>query len=131
MTRRLKRGNIFDAATSAASPETFLTLLESDTVCIERIVSRSHRSPPGFWYDQAEDEWVVVLCGAAALEFADGKIVEMNEGDYLLIPRRVRHRIAQTSEMTIWLAVHVKSKHGSCFKRSRVQRRFETSNLKP
>jgi cupin 2 domain-containing protein len=108
MSRRLKSGNILDAAPSAASPEAFLTLLESDTVRIERIVSRSHSSPPGFWYDQAEVEWVIVLRGAAALEFAGGEIVEMTEGDYVMIPRGLRHRVAQTSEMTVWLAVRVK-----------------------
>jgi cupin 2 domain-containing protein len=108
MTPRLKSGNIFDAAASAASTETFLTLFESDTARIERIVSHSHRSRPGFWYDQAEDEWVIVLRGAAALEFAGGEIVEMTEGDYVMIPRGLRHRVARTSETTVWLAVRVK-----------------------
>ena len=50
-------------------------------------------------------------CAArATLEFADGERVELNEGDSLTIPRHVRHRVAQTSEETIWLAVHHKNK---------------------
>lgn len=104
----LKTGNIFGDAGNAAKPEEFLTLFESDTVKIERIISRSHSSPPGFWYDQTEDEWVMVVRGTAALEFAGGEIVEMKEGDYWLIPRHVRHRVARTSEATVWLTVHVK-----------------------
>ena len=104
----LKAGNIFGDAGNAANPEEFLTLLESDTVKIERIVSRSHGSPPGFWYDQTEDEWVMVVRGTAALEFAGGEIVEMKEGDYVIIPRGVRHRVARTGENTVWLAVHLK-----------------------
>jgi len=48
------------------------------------------------------------LRGSAALEFQAGEIVEMNEGDYVLIPRGVRHRVARTGEKTIWLAVHIR-----------------------
>jgi cupin 2 domain-containing protein len=50
----------------------------------------------------------MVLRGSAVLEFADGEIVKMKEGDYLLIPRHVRHRIAHTGKHTVWLAVHLK-----------------------
>ncbi len=88
--------------------ENFLTLFENRSVKIEKIVSHSHSSPAGFWYDQAEEEWVIVLRGTAALEFAAGEIVEMKEGDYLLIPRGMRHRVARTGENTVWLAVHLK-----------------------
>jgi cupin 2 domain-containing protein len=107
MARR-KAGNIFDAAGNAASSEDFFVLFESGAVRIERIVSHSHSSPAGFWYDQAEDEWVIVLRGTAVLEFTDGQIVEMSEGDYVMIPRSVRHRVARTSANTVWLAVHLK-----------------------
>ena len=58
---RPNAGNIFDAAGNVASSEDFVVLFESGAVRIERIVSHSHSSPAGFWYDQAEDEWVIVL----------------------------------------------------------------------
>jgi cupin 2 domain-containing protein len=99
--------NIF-ADPSQAKGEHFLKLLENGSVKIERIISHSHSSPAGFWYDQAEDEWVMVLRGSATLEFAAGELVEMTEGDYELIPRHTRHRVARTSETTIWLAIHLK-----------------------
>jgi cupin 2 domain-containing protein len=100
--------NIFADHDQGSDEESFLTLFENSSVKIEKIASHSHSSPAGFWYDEAEEEWVIVLRGAAALEFAGGEIVEMTEGDYLLIPRHVRHRLARTSENTLWLALHVK-----------------------
>lgn len=108
MSPASKSGNLFDAIEAPVDGEEFRVLLETGAARIERIVSHSHSSPPGFWYDQDEDEWVMIARGTAALEFEAGEIVEMAEGDYLLIPRHVRHRVARTSENTIWLAVHVK-----------------------
>ena len=108
MMVEIKPKNIFAAIENTAGAEDFSTLVETEAVTIARIVSHSHTSPPGFWYDQGEDEWVMVVRGSAALEFSSGEIVEMNQGDHLFIPRHVRHRVARTSEMTIWLAVHVK-----------------------
>lgn len=61
------------------------TLLEAANVRIERIVSHGHASPEGFWYDQEQHEWVIVLKGAARLRFEDG-IVEMMPGDFINIP---------------------------------------------
>lgn len=104
--------NIFSDHDHESEGEYFSTLFENNSVKIEKIVSHSHSSPAGFWYDQAEDEWVIVLRGAAALEFVSGEIVEMKEGDYLIIPRSVRHRVARTSENTVWLAVHLNDASG-------------------
>lgn len=98
--------NLFADMPTAKAGEEFSTLFENANVKIERIVSHSAPSPDGFWYDQEDDEWVVVLRGAAVLEFAAGEQVEMREGDYLTIPRHVKHRVVRTDEETIWLAVH-------------------------
>jgi cupin 2 domain-containing protein len=100
--------NLFANLPAATSGERFATLFDSGATKIERIASYSHASPEGFWYDQADDEWVIVLHGSARLEFAGGEFVELNPGDYLTIPRHVRHRVARTTEETIWLAVHAK-----------------------
>ena len=77
------------------------------TVRIERIVSRGDKSPDGFWYDQDEAEFVVVLSGAARLEFADGEAVDLDPGDWIDIAPHRRHRVAWTApgEATVWLAV--------------------------
>jgi cupin 2 domain-containing protein len=99
--------NIFADVAGSIAEEQFLTLFENAAVKVERIVSHSHKSPPGFWYDQAEDEWVVVLRGHATLEFEGGELFEMKEGDHVAVPGHVRHRVRQTGPETIWLAVHV------------------------
>jgi len=50
----------------------------------------------------------MVLKGRAVLEFAEGAVV-LGEGDYLTIPKHLKHRVRETSEETVWLAVHVKT----------------------
>ncbi len=100
--------NFFAGFSADAREEQRLSLFENSSPKIERIVSRSHSSPPGFWYDPSEDEWVMVLRGQATLEFADGEMIQLKEGDYLIIPSHVKHRVDQTDPETIWLAVHVK-----------------------
>lgn len=74
---------------------------------IERIVSTGHASPPGFWYDQDEDEWVAVLQGAGRIEYDDGAVDALGVGDHTFIPAHRRHRVAWTSPdgPTVWLAV--------------------------
>ncbi len=75
---------------------------------IERIVSRGHTSPEKGWYDQQRNEFVLVLKGAARLEFEDGRVENMEPGDWLDIPAHAKHRVAWTDESqeTVWLAVH-------------------------
>ncbi len=99
--------NIFRDISRDLSDEVIETLLQSDSVRIERIVSSGHASPEGFWYDQDQPEWVIVLQGAARLQMNDA-IIDLHPGDYLLIPAHTRHRVEWTTpdEPTIWLAVH-------------------------
>lgn len=87
-------------------PEELITVLaESKSVKIERIVSDGHASPDDFWYDQEQNEWVMLVAGSAVLEFEDRK-QELKPGDHLLIPAHQRHRVESTSptEKTVWLA---------------------------
>lgn len=101
--------NIFADLPEPSGQEQFLSLFENEGVRIERIVSQSHSSPIGFWYNQSETEWVIVLRGHATLEFEGGKLITLKEGDHLAIPSHAKHRIIQTGSDTIWLAVHVKT----------------------
>ena len=78
--------------------ELFTDLLEDPNVRIERIVSHGHASPEGFWYDQDQHEWVVVLQGAARLRFeSDEQPVKLKPGDFLNIPAHKRHRVEWTT----------------------------------
>ncbi|MBC8288870.1 MAG: cupin domain-containing protein [Planctomycetes bacterium] len=90
------------------SEEVVETLLQARSVRVERIVSHGQASPSDFWYDQSEDEWVVVLTGAARLQFEGEEPMPMKSGDALLIPAYRRHRVEWTApdEPTIWLAIH-------------------------
>jgi len=88
-----------------AVDEHFQTLLERPGVRLERIVSDGQVSEPGFWYEQSEDEWVLLLQGEAVLEYGDGTRVELTLGDSLLIPAGLRHRVAYTAPRTVWLAL--------------------------
>jgi cupin 2 domain-containing protein len=89
--------------------ELFETLYKNAAVKIERIVSKGHITPKDQWYDQDQDEWVLVLTGEANIAFADGPPVNIKTGDCLLISAHVRHRVEWTPPdiETIWLAIHI------------------------
>ena len=107
----LQGGNLFAGIPSALAAEQFHELLRTTACRLERIVSIGHATPAGEWYDQAWDEWVVLLQGRATLRFAGEETARrLQPGDYLRIPARCRHRVEQTSETppAVWLALHFK-----------------------
>lgn len=99
--------NIFDAIPDVLHAEVFEDLVRTDSVRIERILSRGQIAPSEGWFDQSEHEWVVVQTGRAALEFEDGRRVVLAAGDFLQIPAHCRHRVIWTDpeKVTVWLAV--------------------------
>jgi cupin 2 domain-containing protein len=99
--------NLFADLPARLPDELVTTLLEAADVRIERIASHGHASPDGFWYDQDQCEWVLVLTGAAKLRFED-ETLEMKRGDFVNIPAHRKHRVEWTTpdEPTVWLAVH-------------------------
>jgi len=104
--------NIFSDLPPALTGEVFDTLITSSAVRIERIVSNGQATPEGQWYDQAHDEWVLVLAGAAELLLDNGQAArKLTAGDHILIPAGCRHRVVwtDTAEKTVWLAVHISS----------------------
>jgi cupin 2 domain-containing protein len=104
----MTRGNLF-AALPVSGDEEFLPLWSRPGVRVERIVSRGQVTPPGQWYDQAWDEWVLVVQGAARLRIdGDDHLIDLHAGDWLLLPAHCRHRVEWTSDAgpTVWLALH-------------------------
>lgn len=91
-----------------SSSELFSTLLHHKHCRIERIVSYGQSSPEDFWYDQAWDEWVLLIQGSAELDL-DGQTLTLSPGDHVFIPAGQRHRVLHTSSTppAIWLAVHL------------------------
>jgi uncharacterized cupin superfamily protein len=53
--------------------------------------ARATESPAGFWYDQPQHEWVVVLKGTNKLRFED-ETIEMRPGDFMNIPAQKKRR---------------------------------------
>jgi len=102
------RQNIFNNIPEVIPEEIIDTIIESDSVKIERIISKGHSSPENFWYDQDKNEWIIILKGNAAIEFEDKNIFELRKGDYLNIPAHQKHRVNRTDPQkeTIWLAVY-------------------------
>jgi len=88
--------------------ELFETLVKTDAIHIERIISKGHSTPKDGWYDQDQNEWVLVLKGVACLAFEDGSEASMGPGDSLEIPAHVKHKVEWTDpeEETVWVAVH-------------------------
>ncbi len=88
--------------------EFFETLQESSKIKIERIVSKGNSDNVDFWYQQARDEWVILVQGTAKIKFEDGEILEMLAGEHVFIPRDKKHKIIETSTRPecIWIGVH-------------------------
>lgn len=109
--------NVFEAVPerAAAAPAEFVEhLAGGDGARVERIVSHGHASPPGFWYDQPQTEWVLLVTGRARLRFHPDRILELEPGDHLVIPAHERHRVEWTDPdcETVWIAVFLPAAAG-------------------
>ena len=103
----MKQQNFFSNITENLSDEIIETILTHNNIRIERIISKGQSSPEDFWYDQTENEWILVLEGKAIIKFEDESIITLHKGDYLLIPANKKHRVEWTDpeQHTIWLAI--------------------------
>jgi cupin 2 domain-containing protein len=104
----MQAGNLLSFIPDSLPEEIFDEIVSTKNVRIERILSKGHASPEGFWYDQDENEWVLLVKGEAALRL-DGQdeLIYLREGMHFLIPAHLKHRVEWTKEgvETIWLAV--------------------------
>lgn len=105
----MEQHNLFRNIPATLPAELFDTLLQRDGLRLERIVSAGHATPEGEWYDQAWDEWVILLSGSATLRFEGEAPQRLTPGDYLLIPAHRRHRVEATDHhaQSVWLALHL------------------------
>lgn len=104
----MKPYNIFSDIPENIPEEILETIILSEKICIERIISKGHRSAEGFWYDQEKNEWVILLKGAARVLFENQEEpIHLKPGDHIHIPARCRHRVDWTDPdcTTIWIAV--------------------------
>jgi cupin 2 domain-containing protein len=102
-------GELFQNLPDASDSEQIETLCRTAGFSVERIVSSGQASPEGFWYDQAWDEWVVMLRGGATLQLQDPEETRyLAPGDWIFLPAHRKHRVESTSRepAAIWLAVY-------------------------
>jgi len=98
------RGRLEPGAAAPAEGERFTPLLELPGATIEQILSGALAEPASF--EQAHDEWVAVLEGRARM-LVDGAELELEAGDWLLLPAGCPHSVLETQPGTSWLAVHL------------------------
>jgi cupin 2 domain-containing protein len=102
--------SLLQSLPDAAGGEVNERLLDGRGLRLERVVSLGQTSPPGFWYDQDEDEWVMLLAGAAHLAIAgESTDRQLGPGDSVMLPAHCRHRVTWTDpdRPTVWLALFI------------------------
>lgn len=104
----MEQGNIFELIPDNLDKEVFELLVQNECVKIERIISKGHTSSGSDWYDQEQNEWVMILKGEAIISFENEKDIELKAGSYINIPAHKKHKVNWTTPKTetIWLAVH-------------------------
>lgn len=104
----MELANLFEDIPEDLPEEQIQQLLGGAGFSLERIVSRGHSSGEEQWYDQQRNEWVVLLRGAAELQFSDGRRQRLEAGDFVTLAAHERHRVAWTDpqQESIWLALH-------------------------
>ena len=108
MQHKLK--NIFSSLPEKPlDAEVFETLLQNSNVKVERIISTGQITPSDKWYDQEQDEWVILLKGQATLLLENESEISLQSGDYVFIKAHQKHKVTWTSpdKACVWLALHI------------------------
>jgi len=103
----MKLNNIFAEIPDELDNELVQVLQQSDNIKIQRIVSKGQVSPETGWYDQQQNEWVIVIKGEAVIAFEQTEVA-MQAGSYINIPAHTKHKVSWTHPdiETIWLVVY-------------------------
>src|SRR5262245_8694990 len=104
MSEGYVRGRLREPSEAPPSGEDGRELLAFDGAVVEQILSGRLEAPAD--YLQPQDEWVVVLAGAATIEVA-GETLELAARDWLFLPSGLAHRLVRTEPGTDWLAFHL------------------------
>ena len=101
--------NIYTDIPKDLPDELLEKIIQNGSFKLERIISKGHSTPKGKWYDQNEEEWVVVLKGSAGISIeGEAGTVVLKPGDYIHLPAHLKHRVEWTDATTetVWLALY-------------------------
>jgi cupin 2 domain-containing protein len=103
----MEKRNLFAGIPEIVKNEIFETLLGTQDIKVEKIISQGHTSPDIGWYDQKQNEWILLLQGEALLSFEKQPDVQLKKGDFIDIKAHTKHKVAWTSSdpKCIWLAI--------------------------
>lgn len=106
---KVKVENLLTRLPAAKRAEAFTELLARPGIRVERIVSRGQATPEDSPMVQAQDEWVLLLEGAAGLRIEDSNAVTLHAGDHVWIAAGQKHWVTWTAKdrPTVWLAMHL------------------------
>jgi mannose-6-phosphate isomerase-like protein (cupin superfamily) len=106
---KVKVENLLGNLPAAKRGEAFTEVLARPGIRIERIVSRGQSTPAEAPMVQEQDEWVLLLEGAAGLRIEDSDEVSLGPGDHVWIARGQKHWVTWTAKdrPSVWLAVHL------------------------
>ena len=65
----MEKYNIFEEIVVDKNEEKFFEIFKNNKIKVEKIVSNGQKSPENFWYEQKENEYILLLEGFAILEF--------------------------------------------------------------
>ncbi|WP_035588471.1 cupin domain-containing protein [Hippea jasoniae] len=101
--------NVFEGIEIGQKGEEIIeTITKSENVKIERIVSYNSFSKKGFYYDNDEYEFVILLYGEAKLYLESKGMVKLKSGDYMIIEPHDKHSVEYTSNPAVWLCIYYK-----------------------
>lgn len=99
--------NLLSNIPLSSNQEIFETITQNNNIKIERIISYGQTTAKDYWYNQEDDEFVVIIKGNAKITYEDGEIFDLKKGDSLYIKAHQKHQVTYTSNPTIWLAIFI------------------------
>jgi cupin 2 domain-containing protein len=100
----LPRGTLRPVTDAPSAGERIEQVFTLRNMVVEQILSGADVTPED--YLQEQDEWIALLAGHAVLDVGEDR-VELEAGDWVLLPAGVRHRLVKVDSGSNWLAVHL------------------------
>jgi cupin 2 domain-containing protein len=112
MQGKLSKQNFYNGFNLNGQNEIYENFLSGKIFSVERIISKGYKTSEKEWLVSKNDEWVILLKGKARVLFFEDTELELNEGDFINIPKNTKHKVTFTSKRPecFWLAIHYKNK---------------------